>query len=61
MLLRSTPRGAAAATTAWEAATAVDDELLTRLSADGVAALRTGLIALCEIAAESESGAVEHD
>jgi len=61
MLLRLTSRGAAAATTAWEAATAVDEELLTRLSADGVAALRSGLIALCEIAAESESAAVEHD
>ncbi|HTA10375.1 MAG TPA: MarR family transcriptional regulator [Streptosporangiaceae bacterium] len=61
MLLRLTSRGAAAATTAWEAATAVDEELLARLSADGVAALRSGLIALCEIAAESESAAVEHD
>ena len=61
MVLHLTPRGAAAATVAWEAATAVDDELLTRLSADGVAALRAGLIALCEIAAESESAAVEPD
>ncbi len=61
MLLHLTPRGEAAATTAGEAATAVDEELLARLSADGVAALRTGLIALCEIAAESESGVVEHD
>jgi DNA-binding MarR family transcriptional regulator len=61
MVLHLTPRGEAAATTAWEAATAVDEELLTRLSADGVAALRSGLVALCEIAAESESAAVEHD
>jgi DNA-binding MarR family transcriptional regulator len=61
MVLHLTPRGEAAATTAWEAATAVDEELLRRLSADGVAALRSGLIALCEIAAESESAAAEHD
>jgi DNA-binding MarR family transcriptional regulator len=52
MVLHLTPRGGAAATTAWEAATAVDEELLRRLSADGVAALRSGLIALSEIAAE---------
>jgi DNA-binding MarR family transcriptional regulator len=61
MVLHLTPRGAAAATVAWEAAASVDEELLTRLSADGVAALRSGLIALGEIAAESEAAAVEHD
>jgi DNA-binding MarR family transcriptional regulator len=61
MMLHLTPRGEAAATAAWEAATAVDEELLDRLTADGVAALRSGLIALCEIAAESESAAVDRD
>ncbi len=55
MLLHMTPRGEAAATVSWQAATGVDDELLARLSADGVAALRTGLIALCEIGAEAET------
>ena len=61
MLLHLTPRGQAAATVSWEAATAVDEELLSRLSADGVAALRSGLMALCEIGAESEAdGALDH-
>jgi DNA-binding MarR family transcriptional regulator len=58
-LLHLTPRGRAAATVSWEAATAVDDELLRRLSDDGVAALRTGLAALCQIGAES--GALRAD
>jgi DNA-binding MarR family transcriptional regulator len=53
MLLHLTPRGRAAATVSWEAATAVDEELLSRLSADGVSALRAGLATLCEIGAES--------
>jgi DNA-binding MarR family transcriptional regulator len=61
MVLQLTPRGGAAATTAWEAATTVDEELLARLSTDGIAALRTGLIALCEIGAEAESAGAEHD
>jgi DNA-binding MarR family transcriptional regulator len=56
MLLTLTPRGEEAATVSWHAATAVDDELTRRLSADGVAALRAGLIALCEMAEEAEAG-----
>jgi DNA-binding MarR family transcriptional regulator len=53
MLLTLTPRGEEAATVGWQAATAVDDELSRRLTPDGVAALRAGLAALCEIAEES--------
>ncbi len=49
MQLRLTPRGEAAATASWQAATRTDEELERRLSADGVAALRDGLIALCEM------------
>ncbi len=60
MLLHLTPRGQAAATVSWEAATAVDQELLQRLTADGVAALRAGLTTLCEIAAESELAPLDH-
>jgi DNA-binding MarR family transcriptional regulator len=60
LLLRLTPRGHAAATVSWEAVTAVDEELLRRLSADGVSALRTGLTALCEIDAESETSQFDH-
>lgn len=52
MQLTLTPRGDAAATAGWQAATRTDEELQRRLSADGVAALRDGLIALCEIADE---------
>ncbi len=55
MLLHLTPRGEAAATLSWQAAARVDEELAGRLSADGVAALRVGLSALCEISAESAS------
>lgn len=55
MLLTLTPRGEAAATAGWQAATEVDDELTRRLKADGVAALRAGLVVLCEIAAEFEA------
>lgn len=47
--LTLTPRGEAAATISWQAATRTDEELRRRLSADGVAALRAGLIALCEM------------
>jgi len=54
MLLTLTPRGEDAGTVSWQAATAVDDELTRRLTPDGVAALRAGLIALCEMAEESE-------
>jgi DNA-binding MarR family transcriptional regulator len=60
MLLRLTPRGQAAATVSWEVATAVDEELMHRLSAGGVAALRAGLATLCEIAAASEISALDH-
>jgi DNA-binding MarR family transcriptional regulator len=49
MLIKLTPRGEEAARVAWQAANAVDRELASRLSPDGVTALRTGLIALAEI------------
>jgi len=49
MLIRLTPRGEAAATVSWRAATSVDNDLESILSADGVTALRTGLIALAEL------------
>ena len=49
MLIKLTPRGEEAARVAWQAATAVDQELAGRLSPEVVAALRTGLIALAEI------------
>jgi DNA-binding MarR family transcriptional regulator len=52
MELTLTPRGAAAATVSWQAATRIDEELERRLSAAGVAALRDGLIALCEMSDE---------
>jgi DNA-binding MarR family transcriptional regulator len=57
MLIRLTPRGEAAATVSWQAATAVDAELESRVSADGVAALRTGLIALAEMNLDARSPA----
>jgi DNA-binding MarR family transcriptional regulator len=49
MQLTLTPRGEAAATVSWQAATRTDEELERRLSAAGVDALRHGLIALCEM------------
>jgi len=52
MRLTLTPRGEAAATVSWQAATRTDEELERRLSADGVDALRYGLIALCEMGDE---------
>jgi DNA-binding MarR family transcriptional regulator len=55
MVLALTPRGEEAATVSWQAATAVDDELARRLTPDGVAALRAGLIVLYEMAEESEA------
>jgi DNA-binding MarR family transcriptional regulator len=55
MLIRLTPRGEAAATASWQAATSVDGELESVLSADGVAALRTGLIALAEMSLGARS------
>lgn len=57
MLLTLTPRGDAAATVSWQAATEADDELERRLTPAGVAALRTGLITLCEMA---DDGADHH-
>ena len=53
MLLTLTPRGEEAATVSWQAATGVDDDLTRRLTPGGVAALRAGLIVLCEMAEES--------
>ena len=57
MLLTLTPRGAAAATVSWQAATGADEELERRLTADGVAALRAGLVTLCEMAEEFDAAA----
>jgi DNA-binding MarR family transcriptional regulator len=53
--LTLTARGEAAATVSWHAATKTDEELERRLSAEGVAALRDGLIALCEMADEASA------
>lgn len=50
MLVTLTPRGDDAARVSWEAAKSVDAELAGRLSPEGVAALRAGLIALAEMA-----------
>jgi DNA-binding MarR family transcriptional regulator len=61
MLLTLTPRGEAAATVSWQAATDADTELAGRLSADGVAALRAGLITLCRMADETDSAASHGD
>lgn len=49
MLIALTPRGEAAAHACYHAATGVDTELATRISAEGVAALQAGLAALAEI------------
>ena len=57
MLIKLTPRGEAAATVSWQAATSVDEGLEGMLSADGVAALRTGLIALAELSLRERSTA----
>ena len=55
MVLTLTPRGEAAATAGWQAATQADAELASRISPDGVAALRAGLIALCLMADETDA------
>jgi DNA-binding MarR family transcriptional regulator len=55
MQLTLTSRGAAAGLVSWEAVSAADAELESRLSAEGVAALRAGLITLCEMADETEA------
>jgi DNA-binding MarR family transcriptional regulator len=57
MLLTLTPRGEAAATVGWQAATGADEELERRLGPGGVAALRAGLVALCEMAEEFDAAA----
>ncbi|HXW46133.1 MAG TPA: MarR family transcriptional regulator [Streptosporangiaceae bacterium] len=58
MVLTLTPRGEAAAEVSWRAASAVDEELASRLPAGGVAALRTGLAVLAEIGMRAD--AAEH-
>jgi DNA-binding MarR family transcriptional regulator len=55
MLLHLTERGDAAAAVAWQAASKVDEELARRVTPDGIEALRAGLIALCQISAESDA------
>jgi DNA-binding MarR family transcriptional regulator len=57
MVLTLTPRGEAAATVSWQAASGADTELASRLSADGIAALRAGLVALCRMADETDAAA----
>jgi DNA-binding MarR family transcriptional regulator len=57
MLLTLTTRGEAAATVSWQAATRTDEELERRIAADGVDALRHGLIALCEMSDEDLAAA----
>jgi len=52
MLVTLTPRGDEAATVSWQAANSVDAELASRLTPEGVAALRAGLIALAEMAVQ---------
>ena len=53
MLVTLTPRGEEAARVSWEAANSVDAELASRLTPEGVAALRAGLIALAEMAVQA--------
>jgi DNA-binding MarR family transcriptional regulator len=57
MLVRLTQRGEEAATVSWRAASSVDQELESHLSADGVTALRAGLIALAEMNLGARSAA----
>jgi DNA-binding MarR family transcriptional regulator len=61
MVLTLTPRGEAAAIAGWQAASRADTELASRLSADEVAALRAGLVALCQMADESDATASHAD
>jgi DNA-binding MarR family transcriptional regulator len=56
MLVTLTARGAAAARVSWQAATEVDEELAARLTPEGVAALRAGLIVLAELGASAGAG-----
>ena len=55
MLITLTARGEEAATVAWKAATSVDTELASRLSPEGIAALRAGLIALAQMSTRTRS------
>jgi len=55
--LTFTERGDEAATAGWHAATAVDERLAGLISADGVAAVRAGLIALCGLASSGAEAA----
>jgi len=57
MVLALTPRGEEATTASWRAASEADAELASRLSTEGVAALRAGLITLCQMAGESDAAA----
>jgi DNA-binding MarR family transcriptional regulator len=57
MVLTLTPRGEAAATASWQAASRADTEVASRLSPDGVAALRAALITLCQMADETDAAA----
>jgi len=64
MVLALTPRGEEAATASWRAASEADAELASRLSPEGIAALRAGLITLCQMADESDAashGGHRHD
>jgi DNA-binding MarR family transcriptional regulator len=55
MLVTLTARGEAAAAVSWRAASAVDEELASRLPPDGVAALRAGLAVLAEIGMRADA------
>ena len=57
MVLALTPRGEEAATAGWRAASEADAELASRLSPEGVAALRAGLITLCQMADATDAAA----
>jgi DNA-binding MarR family transcriptional regulator len=61
MVLTLTPRGEAAATVSWQAASRADTELASRLPADGVTALRAGLVTLCQMADETDNAAGHAD
>jgi DNA-binding MarR family transcriptional regulator len=49
MLITLTSRGESAAMVSWQAATKVDEELERRITAEGVTALRRGLVVLAEL------------
>ncbi len=58
MLITLTRRGETAARASWEAATAVDTELASRLNPAGVQALRDGLKVLAEMGWADESAPI---